>query len=140
MRQRDTSLTPGDCGNPEESEDCPHCQYQAALAQRLSEYRGEPNTPDKETDVDMTDPVTLTAVGAVASAGAAAIGKLWSTVLEQHKDLRAALDHCEKEHDKARDRIDFLSEGVASLKQEVGHLRGRMEALQEIEDHRGDGG
>ena len=86
--------------------------------------------------MDMSDPVTLTAVGAVASAGAAAIGKLWATVLDQHRDVRAALDHCEKEHEKARDKIDHLTEGVSALKLEVGHLRGRMEALQEIENQR----
>ena len=88
--------------------------------------------------MDMTDPTTLTAVGVVASAGAAAIGKLWTAVMEQHADLKKALEHCEDEHEKAHNKIDLLSDSMATLKSEVGHLKGRMEGFQEAENKRSE--
>ena len=86
--------------------------------------------------MDMTDPTTLTAVGVVASAGAAAIGKLWTTIIDQHADVKKSLQHCEDEHEKARSKIEQLSDCMATLKSEVGHLKGRMEGFQEAENKR----
>lgn len=83
----------------------------------------------KEMDVDIHDPTTVTTIGAVATAATAAIGKLWYTVVEQHKDVRLALQNCEDEHEKARDKIDSLMEGVADLRSQVGHMQGLMEGL-----------
>ena len=88
--------------------------------------------------MDMTDPTTLTAVGVVASAGAAAIGKLWTTIMEQQADVKKALEHCEDEHEKARNKIDLLIDNMATLKSEVGHLKGRMEGFQEAENKRSE--
>ena len=92
--------------------------------------------PDKESDVDMSDPTTLAAVAAVATTGAGAITKLWATVVALHNDVKSALAHCEEEHEKARNKIELLTDNMATLKAEVGHLKGRMEGLQESEDRR----
>ncbi len=86
--------------------------------------------------MDMSDPTTLAAVAAVATTGAGAIGKLWATVVAHHNDVKAALAHCEEEHDKARNKIEILTDAMATLKSEVGHLKGHMEGLQESEDRR----
>lgn len=84
----------------------------------------------------MSDPTTMAAVAAVATTGAGAIGKLWATVVAHHNDVKAALAHCEDEHEKARNKIEQLTDSMATLKAEVGHLKGRMEGLQESEDRR----
>ena len=84
----------------------------------------------------MSDPATLAAVAAVATTGAGAITKLWATVVAHHNDVRAALAHCEEEHEKARNKIEILGDSMATLRSEVGHLKGRMEGFQESEDRR----
>ncbi len=88
--------------------------------------------------MDMSDPATLAAVAAVATTGAGAIGKLWATVVAHHNDVKAALAHCEDEHEKARNKIEILTDAMATLKSEVGHLKGRMEGFQEAENKRSE--
>ena len=86
--------------------------------------------------MDMSDPATFTALGAVAAAGAGAIGKLWATIVTHHEFVKKSLEECEEEHKKARARIDVLGDNVSKLSSEVGHMKGRMEGLQESENRR----
>lgn len=86
--------------------------------------------------MDMSDPATIAAIAAVATTGAGAITKLWGTVVVYHNDVKSALAHCEEEHEKARNKIEILGDAMATLKSEVGHLKGRIEGFQESENRR----
>jgi cell division protein FtsB len=79
-------------------------------------------------DMDIASTLAPYVTEAVPVGGAlftAAFWKLWKRVETDHQETKAELDKCEKDHIATK-------EEMASLKEDLGFLRGRQDGIEDL--------